>query len=117
MTSDALLAASVYTVSLGRVGAATGALVALAGVVLAWRGLSRPGRRPGPLAAVAAGLVGVLLGVLVVLTADGGLGTGNGLGGAYVALLLGLLATALGAWSLTRHRTRSGSRSHAGHTD
>ncbi|GHG31172.1 hypothetical protein GCM10018791_54970 [Streptomyces zaomyceticus] len=43
-------------------------------------------------------------GLITMRSADGGLGTGNGLGGAYVALLLGLTATALGGLARTRSR-------------
>jgi hypothetical protein len=51
-----------------------------------------------------AGLIAVLVGGSVAATADGGLGTGNGLGGAYVAMLVGLIAITLG-W-LARSRSR-----------
>ncbi|WP_435808444.1 DUF6223 family protein [Streptomyces afghaniensis] len=51
-----------------------------------------------------AGLIGMALGGLVAATADGGLGTGNGLGGVCVAMLVGLIATALGRLVLTRSR-------------
>lgn len=54
--------------------------------------------------AAAAGLIGMTLGALVAATADGGLGTGNGLGGAYVAMLVGLISTALGGLALSRAR-------------
>lgn len=54
--------------------------------------------------AMAAGLIGMALGGLVAATADGGLGTGNGLGGAYVALVLGLISTSLGGRALVRSR-------------
>ncbi|MFF8845145.1 DUF6223 family protein [Streptomyces sp. NPDC015127] len=105
------IAADVYDFSLGRLGATTGAVLALAGVVIAWRALARPtgrlGTANGPLGAglaMVAGLIGVVLGGMVAATADGGLGTGNGLGGAYVALLVGLIATALGALAGARSR-------------
>ncbi|MFD3513408.1 DUF6223 family protein [Streptomyces sp. NPDC058657] len=71
-------------------------------------GSGRTGRGPrtafGPRRAVAAGVVGMAIGALVTATSRGAIGTGNGLGGAYVALLLGLLATVLGtlAWSRAR---------------
>ncbi|WP_412566054.1 DUF6223 family protein [Streptomyces decoyicus] len=58
----------------------------------------------GAPAAVGSGLIAMALGALVAATAGGGLGTGNGLGGAYVALLLGLIGTALGGRALTRSR-------------
>ncbi|MFJ7067985.1 DUF6223 family protein [Streptomyces sp. NPDC101115] len=110
MATDQLLAASVYTFSLGRLGSSVGAIIALAGVIIAWRALARPSSRPGPVPAIVAGAVGLVLGGLVAATADGGLGTGNGLGGAYVSLILGLIATALGGRALSR------ARSHAWHT-
>ncbi|MEU3078394.1 DUF6223 family protein [Streptomyces laurentii] len=86
------LAVSTYSLGPGRIGSSVGALIALAGVVLAWRATTRGHAR----LAIAAGVTGIVLGTVVAVTADGGLGTGNGLGGAYVALLLGLAATVLG---------------------
>ncbi|GKQ36063.1 DUF6223 family protein [Streptomyces sp. A012304] len=107
------VAASVYTVSLGRVGASLSALVGLLGAVGGGLALARPtgqghigtwARRNGAVAALVAGLVAVTVGGTVAATADGGLGTGNGLGGAYFAMLLGLIAVTLG-W-LARSRSR-----------
>ncbi|MFI0989479.1 DUF6223 family protein [Streptomyces exfoliatus] len=95
------LAADVLHVSAGRLGASIAAVLGLIGVGLAWRALRRSWRT-GAVAALAAGLLAVALGGLVAATASGGLGTGNGLGGAYVGLLVGLLATALGGRALTR---------------
>ncbi|MFD3936168.1 DUF6223 family protein [Streptomyces sp. NPDC058611] len=69
------------------------------GVAFAHPELSDAGRRGG----VRRGLA-MALGGLVAATADGGLGTGNGLGGAYVALLLGLAGVALGGRALTGSR-------------
>ncbi|MFI1650931.1 DUF6223 family protein [Streptomyces avidinii] len=110
-TSVQPVAAGVYDFSLGRLGATTGGLVALAGVVIAVLALLRPAGRLGTasgslgaILAMAAGLIGMTLGGLVAATADGGLGTGNGLGGAYVALVLGLISTALGGRALGRSR-------------
>ncbi|WP_324289606.1 DUF6223 family protein [Streptomyces sp. H27-G5] len=51
-----------------------------------------------------AGLIAMALGGLVAVSADGWLGTGNGLGGAYVALWLGLAGTVLGGRALHRSR-------------
>ena len=51
-----------------------------------------------------AGLIGLVLGGLVAATAEGGVGSGNGLGGAFVALVLGLVATVLGGLALARVR-------------
>lgn len=105
------LAASVSTLSPGRLGAATGALLGLAGVIVAVRELARPARRSRAagrslraVVALAAGLLGLALGALVAATADGGLGTGNGLGGAYVAMLAGLICAPLAALALARSR-------------
>ncbi|MET9675597.1 DUF6223 family protein [Streptomyces sp. NPDC006482] len=105
------VAADVYAFTLGRIGSAGGALVGLAGLVIAWLALTRPagrlGTANGPLGAVTAtvaGLISLALGVLVAATADGGLGTGNGLGGAYVAILVGLTATTLGGTAMARRR-------------
>ncbi|MEU9854686.1 DUF6223 family protein [Streptomyces sp. NPDC047974] len=91
------LAASVTTFGTGRLASSAGAVIGLIGLVAAWRALTRPTARRGALLALVAGPVAVVLGAVVAATADGGLGTGNGLGGAYVALLIGLAATALGA--------------------
>ncbi|MEU7277279.1 DUF6223 family protein [Streptomyces sp. NPDC045431] len=113
-SAQSVVAADVHDFSLGRLGAATGALLGLAGLVIAWLALARPAGRlgiaGGPVGAVmamVAGLIGMALGGLVAATSDGGLGTGNGLGGAYVAMLVGLIGTALGALALARTR-RSG---------
>lgn len=104
-------AASVYTMSSGRIGAVAAAVLGLTGVAVAGLALARPaGRfgtasgRLGVVAALAAGLTGVALDALVVATADGGLGTGNWLGGAFVALLLGLIAVVLAGLALVRSR-------------
>ena len=48
------------------------------------------------------GVTGLALGGLVVATSDDGIGTGNGLGGAVVALVLGLTAIVLGGLARAR---------------
>ena len=107
-------AVSVYTMSLGRLGAIVAGLVGLTGVVLGGLALRSAGRlgtgsgRSGAIAALAAGLIGTTLGGLVVVTADGGIGTGNGLGGGIVALVVGLIGMALGGLALARSRRRGG---------
>ncbi|MFJ9027670.1 DUF6223 family protein [Streptomyces sp. NPDC102274] len=105
------VAVSFYSLGLGRLGAATGALLGLAGLVVAGLALARPAGRPGAanrslkaMVAIVAGLIGMALGGLVAATADGGPGTGNGLAGAYVAMLVGLIGTVLGVLALTRSR-------------
>ncbi|GAA3048552.1 hypothetical protein GCM10017562_08480 [Streptomyces roseofulvus] len=109
------LAASVTTVSAGRIGSFAGAVIGLIGLAVAWRAVARPAGRlgvaTGPLGswlALAAGAAAVALGTVVVATAAGGLGTGNGLGGAYVALVVGLVATTLAGRAVSRARRQAG---------
>jgi hypothetical protein len=93
-----------------RLRALAAMLVALLGVVsggLALRSAAHTGdwlRRNGPVLALVAGLVGASLGGLLASTAAGGLGTGHGLGGAVVALVLGVIAIGLGVVGRTRSR-------------
>ncbi|MFF3314140.1 DUF6223 family protein [Streptomyces sp. NPDC003035] len=105
------VAADVTTMSAGRLGATTAALVALAGVVVGGLALARStgriGRGPGrggSVTALVTGLFGIVLGAVVVTTSDGGLGTGNGLGGGVVALVVGLVGVAIGALGMARSR-------------
>jgi len=109
------IAASVYTMSAGRIGASLGGLLGLAGVIIGGLALARPAGRfgtsnapRGAVLALAAGLIGIALGGVVAATADGGVGTGNGLGGAYVAIVVGSISVILGglAWARAR-RTHS----------
>lgn len=109
------MAASVTTLSAGRVGSSSAALVALAGVFIGVLALTRPAGRVstalrgrGGILALVAGVIGVGVGGLVVATADGGLGTGNGLGGGIVAMALGVVAIVLGGFAVSRSR-RAGS--------
>jgi hypothetical protein len=108
MHTHLLAAASVTTMSAGRLGASIAAVLGLAGLVVGGLALARPagrfrGRR-GATLALAAGLLGLAIGALVVATSDSGIGTGNGRGGAYLAVVLGLVAVALGGLGLTRYR-------------
>lgn len=97
------LAASVYTFSAGRIGASTAALVALAGLVIGVLALVRKrNERKGSVIALITGAFGIALGGLVVVTAGGGLGTGNGLGGGFVAIIFGVAGIVVG-W-LARRR-------------
>ncbi|MBQ1047226.1 hypothetical protein KBX50_01855 [Micromonospora sp. C51] len=93
--------------SAGRIGSTVAALLALVGVVVGVRALV-PGRvrsaRAGSIA-LAAGAGGMALGGLVVLTSDSGIGTGNGRGGGYVALVVGLIAVVVGGFVLARSRS------------
>ncbi|WBB51022.1 DUF6223 family protein [Verrucosispora sp. WMMA2044] len=92
----------------GRIGSTVAALLALAGVVVGGLALTpgrfRTGRARAGWSALAAGAFGMALGGLVVLTSDGGVGTGNGRGGGYVALVVGLIALVVGGFVLARSR-------------
>lgn len=88
-----------------RLLATAAALVALIGVVLGASALARSATRTRgrlAIAAVSAGLPSTIAGILVVTTADGGPGTGNGIAGGYAAIALGLIAAGLGLLTLTR---------------
>ncbi|MEU8818339.1 DUF6223 family protein [Actinoplanes sp. NPDC048796] len=90
-----------------RLIATVAALLTLAGVIAGILALIRPpGRSAGlrPAIALAAGAVGALTGVLVVATADGGPGTGNGVVGGWAAVALGPIAAGLGVLALLRLR-------------
>jgi hypothetical protein len=63
--------------------------------------------RHGAIVAALVGLIGMALGGLVVATADGGIGTGNGLGRGIVALVVGLIGIVLGGLALA-HSRRTG---------
>lgn len=92
-----------------RIWASVAALVAMGSVVIGWLAL-RSVRRAGnsgtgrSVVAVVAGLTGGLNGAVKLAVADGGLGTGNGVFGAAVALVLGLAGAALGGLALARSR-------------
>ncbi|MFE1826955.1 DUF6223 family protein [Streptomyces yangpuensis] len=110
------IAADVYTVSVGRIGAVLSALLGLLGAVGSGLALARTtgrgrvltwARRNGAVTALVSGPLAVAIGATVAATAEGGLGTGNGLGGAYVAILLGLTAITLGSLARSRTRTRT----------
>ena len=104
-------AATVYSMSPGRIGAVVAGVVGLIGVVIGGLALARSagrigagnGRR-GATVALVLGSIGLVIGGLVVATADGGVGTGNGLGGGVVAMMVGLIGMALGGLALARSR-------------
>ncbi|MCO8274351.1 DUF6223 family protein [Actinoplanes sp. TRM 88003] len=96
MYDHEIVAAAAYTFTTSRIFATAGALIALAGVVLA-----RSSSRRRAVAAVTASLIGLLTGGLVIALADGGPGSGSGVVGGYVALVLGLIGAGL---ALTRKR-------------
>ncbi|WP_433063833.1 DUF6223 family protein [Dactylosporangium sp. CS-033363] len=93
--------------TLDRIVATVAALLALAGLIagsLALAGRLGRYRKAGPAAAVGAGAAGLLVGAWVVLTADGGSGTGNGVVGGFAALAFGLAAIICGALARNRQR-------------
>jgi hypothetical protein len=51
------------------------------------------------------GPIGLVVGILIVATADGGLGTGNGIAGGYLAIVVGLIGMALGGLALAQGRS------------
>lgn len=93
-----------------RIWASVAALVALAGVVIGGLALVRSRRRigkagrKGAVVALLAGLTGVVNGAVNLAVADGGLGTGNGVAGGALALVLGLVGAVLGWLVLARSR-------------
>ena len=102
-TTLAATLAATSTFTGDRTVASVAALIALAGTVAGGLALARPAVRRS-VVALGAGAVGLLVGGLVVVTADGGPGTGNGIVGGYVALALGLLAVVCGGAALARTR-------------
>ena len=85
-----------------RITAAVAALVALAGLVVSLYALRRAGR--GALPALLLAVSGAVAGVVVVVTADGGPGTGNGIVGGYLAVAVGVPALFLARKALARAR-------------
>lgn len=100
--------AAEYEVGTGRTVPTVAAALGLAGAILGGLALSRPSRRTGrSLAALAVGTVALVVGGVHAANAAGGLGTGNGLAGAVVAVVLGALAVVLGGLALVRSRRTS----------
>jgi Family of unknown function (DUF6223) len=107
-----ILAASGLTA--GRFGATVAALIGLIGAVIGGLALARTIRPAADVddvdakrratVATVLGLVAVVAGAGFAITADGGLGTGNGLGGAIVAIALGLVGVVLGVLARARQR-------------
>ncbi|HWN28306.1 MAG TPA: DUF6223 family protein [Actinomycetospora sp.] len=98
------IATAGYELGAGRTVPTAAAVVGLAAVIVGGLALARPGTRSRPVAALALGLVAALVGGLHAVSAAGGLGTGNGLAGALVAVVLGLIGVVLGGLALTRSR-------------
>jgi hypothetical protein len=101
---------TVHGLTLRRLWASTAALLALIGVAVggialyrAVRHIGNHGRR-GAIVALIAGPIAGINGGLNVAVATGGPGTGNGVVGGAAALVLGVIAIALGGLALVRSR-------------
>jgi uncharacterized membrane protein YeaQ/YmgE (transglycosylase-associated protein family) len=83
-----------------------GLISVIIGVLALHRAARRIGNRGrrGAIAALVLGPIGLVIGGLVVATAKGGFGTGNGLGGGILAMIVGLVGMALGGLALARVR-------------
>jgi hypothetical protein len=102
-----------YHLGSGRLVPSLVAVLGLISVVIGRLALTRSGRTGSgkPLAgtvAAVAGLISALVGGLHAANAAGGLGTGNGLAGAVVALVSGLAGMAIGALALARRSSGAG---------
>ncbi|MGW0325636.1 DUF6223 family protein [Nocardia sp. NPDC003183] len=95
----------------GRLGPTSTALLGLIAVVFGVRVLARVGRNgPGNIRnqavlTLVSGLISLALGSWFAATAEGGPGTGNGIVGAWAAMVFGLVALVLGALALNRFRS------------
>ena len=94
-----MLLSAAYEMTAGRTWSLIGAAAGVFGVVMGVLALRRG--RSGLVAAIGGG-VAVVLGVVVVLMAKGGPGTGYGIVGGYVSLVVGLAAVVLGALASRR---------------
>jgi hypothetical protein len=106
------VSAAGYELGSGRLVPSVAAVVGLASVVIGVLALARSGGgrsgRARVVLALAAGLISAVVGGLHAANAAGGLGTGNGLAGAVIAVALGLIGMAVAVLALARSR-RSGS--------
>lgn len=102
-----LAAVSAYDLTPGRLWSLIAVVFGVAGVVAGGRALAR-GR--GAVVALAGGLAAVVIGGWVVAAAKGGPGTGYGIVGGYVDLVIGVAALVLGGLSMARSRGFVGGR-------
>ena len=96
-------ASTVHGATSRRLWATTSAVVAIVGIFAGGRALRRPrdrfsndSKKLSAIVALVAGSVAAINGALVMALANGGPGTGNGVVGGAAALVLGLIACALG---------------------
>jgi hypothetical protein len=92
-----------YVLGTGRTVPTVLAVLGLVSVVVGARALFRSGRGAAA-AALTLGSISAILGGVHAANAAGGFGTGNGLAGAVLAVVLGLGGLVLGALSLARSR-------------
>ncbi|MER5394268.1 DUF6223 family protein [Saccharopolyspora sp. NPDC002686] len=105
LLADTAQQVSAYTMTPGRFWSAIAALVGLGGAVIGGLALVRPTKRTGTgAAALAAGLSSMVVGGFVVASAEGGPGTGYGIVGGYLDLVVGLVAAVLGWLAVARSR-------------
>jgi hypothetical protein len=99
------IVATDFTLGTGRTIPTVAAVFGLVGVVLAALAFIRPAllRLTGPISMVLS-LISLAVGGLHAAYAAGGVGTGNGLAGAVVAVILGVLGIALGSLAYSRAR-------------
>lgn len=91
---------SLVAAALGLIGIVTG-VIALA---RAARGTCLTNRRPA-IVALITGLAGALVGMLIVVLAEGGPGSGSGIVGGFMTVALGLIAAVLAVLALRPRRS------------
>jgi len=104
-----------YVLGTGRTVPSVLAVLGLVSVVVGARALFRSGRGAEAVA-LSLGSISAILGGLHAANAAGGLGTGNGLAGAVLAVVLGLIGLVLGALGLARSRRAAGTSKRAAPT-
>lgn len=104
-------AAPVYGMTPERITATTGAVIGLIGAIIGGLALVRSVRRignrgrRGAIVALVLGPIALVIGGLVVATAESGVGTGKGVAGGVVAVVLALIGMVLSGVALARsHR-------------
>lgn len=102
-----IAAVSTYAMTPGRLWSLLGAALGIAGVLAGGLALRRG---KGALVALVTGVAGGVVGGWVVAAAEGGPGTGYGIVGGYAALVIGLVAVALGGLAVARSRGFVGGR-------
>lgn len=107
MTAQELIVvADSYGLTSARLVATSAALLGLFGTVVGWLARVRARRGgagvSGGVVAMVSGVIAACVGVLSLMTADGGPGTGNGVVGAYAAGMLGGLGMAFGGLAVVR---------------